>query len=495
MNCTYLESKPNTPIFTVLLLSVLVFSIPFIVYLPTIQVDFLCDDYGFMPIFSMTTDDICTLLVNLHNGDIYIHPFRPLATLTYKLDYVNYGADPSGFHITNILIHSINCLLIFWIALLLGAPPILAALAAIGFGVYPAFPEAVVWITGRFDLLALTFMLLSIISWIWSGRHSKYWFISSIILYLLGLLCKETLITGIFIFIAIDVLLLKSNRYKEWLCLIIPVSILFGIRFWFLGSIENQLAGHAHILSGNSIGYLWDNTFIALSPLSRAFFHVDLIYISLVILSVLASAAISYAIYQWYRGNTVPRNTAILALLWFILFTIPTTMIAPVSIYLVGSRYLYIPIAGISIFLGVMLRNLPVKWQIVLAVLIMPVVIFSALVLNVHNNRWIMVSDHERILETTLDSNSDKFQDGTRIVLINVPFYINGIVFRPNGYESYIYWKYDRKVIILYTIANTSTLLSEPIQYKYHHYMVFAYINGRLQLLVNNKDDPAPNDN
>ncbi|MCK4721383.1 hypothetical protein KAU08_12010, partial [bacterium] len=402
-----------------------------------------------MPIYSMTTDDISTLLVNLHKGDKYIYPFRPLATLTFKLDYVNYGADPSGFHITNILIHSINCLLIFWIALLLGAPPILAALATIGFGVYPAFPEAVVWISGRFDLLALTFMLLSIISWIWSRRHSKYWITLSIILYLLGLFCKETLITGIIIFIAIDVLLLKSNRYIEWLCLTIPVSILLGIRFWFLGSIGDQIARNTQILSSNSIGSLWDNTFIALSPLSRAFFGVDLIYISLVILSALASAAISYAMYQWYRGNTVPRNTAILALLWFILFTIPTILIAPVSIYLVGSRFLYIPIAGISIFLGVMLRNLPVKWQIVLVALIMPVIIFSAFVLNVHNNRWIMVSNHERILEATLDSNCDKFQDGTGIVLVNVPFYIDGIVFRPNGYEAYIDWKYDRKVIIL----------------------------------------------
>ena len=92
--------------------------------------------------------------------------YYPVRTLTYALDYQLWGLTAWGFKLTNILIHTVNVLLIFWLVLRLlrhaasGDHSIpawwilcVATFSAGVFAVHPVVVEPVTWVAGREELL------------------------------------------------------------------------------------------------------------------------------------------------------------------------------------------------------------------------------------------------------------------------------------------------------------------------------------------------------
>jgi protein O-mannosyl-transferase len=47
---------------------------------------------------------------------IYMGQYRPLTWMTYGADYLLWGLDPRGYHLTNMLLHVVNALLVYWVA-------------------------------------------------------------------------------------------------------------------------------------------------------------------------------------------------------------------------------------------------------------------------------------------------------------------------------------------------------------------------------------------
>jgi len=89
--------------------------------------------------------------------------YRPLQSLSYAIDYLLWGLKPFGYHLTNVLIHISNAILIYLIFYLLVGHRRLALLTALFFLVHPVQTEAVTYISGRADIQAGFFMLLSLL--------------------------------------------------------------------------------------------------------------------------------------------------------------------------------------------------------------------------------------------------------------------------------------------------------------------------------------------
>lgn len=87
-------------------------------------------------------------------------PYRPVATLSWALQYALHGRAPLGYHLANVLLHAIATALVVLLArrLTAAAAPTRAAAGALGagllFALHPAHVEAVAPIVGRTDLLA-----------------------------------------------------------------------------------------------------------------------------------------------------------------------------------------------------------------------------------------------------------------------------------------------------------------------------------------------------
>ena len=69
---------------------------------------------------------------------VHLGHYHPLTWLSYALDYTVWGLEPWGFHLSNLLLHAANAVLVYWVALrLLGGRVWAAALAALVFTVHP----------------------------------------------------------------------------------------------------------------------------------------------------------------------------------------------------------------------------------------------------------------------------------------------------------------------------------------------------------------------
>jgi len=99
--------------------------------------------------------------------------YQPLSWMTLGLDYLLWGMDPFGYHLTNVLLHGLNGVLFYFVALRLlraavGETPgesldRWALLAALLFSVHPLRVESVAWVTERRDVLSGSFYLATIL--------------------------------------------------------------------------------------------------------------------------------------------------------------------------------------------------------------------------------------------------------------------------------------------------------------------------------------------
>lgn len=118
--------------------------------------------------------------------------YRPLRDISYALDFAIWGDGPFGFHLTNILIHAGNTLLVFLIVRRLTGAVITAALVGVVFAVHPLQPDAVTYISGRRDILFSLFYLTSFYSYLnYRRRGSWAYFASFLICWGLSLMSKE----------------------------------------------------------------------------------------------------------------------------------------------------------------------------------------------------------------------------------------------------------------------------------------------------------------
>ncbi|HQQ01153.1 MAG TPA: hypothetical protein PLY86_22070 [bacterium] len=91
---------------------------------------------------------------------------RPVREFTYWLDHRIWGNRPFGYHLQNLFWHILNTLLLWRILRDLGVERWKACLAPLLFAIHPVNTEAVAWISGRKELLCLSFELCAVWSFL-----------------------------------------------------------------------------------------------------------------------------------------------------------------------------------------------------------------------------------------------------------------------------------------------------------------------------------------
>ncbi len=121
--------------------------------------------------------------------------YRPMAIVTFALEYRVWGMNPLGYHLTNLALHLLCVLMVSRLAQRVTVERIVSLAAALIFGIHPVHSEAVLWISGRFDVLVSAAVLagaLSYLRWTDSGRSKWPWAVVVIGLYVVSLGSKET---------------------------------------------------------------------------------------------------------------------------------------------------------------------------------------------------------------------------------------------------------------------------------------------------------------
>jgi tetratricopeptide (TPR) repeat protein len=238
--------------------------------------------------------------------------YIPVTWLTLGMDYLLWGTDPRGYHLTAIFLHSLNAVLFYFVAIRLidaalaprtGALVLAAGASALLFAVHPLRVESVAWATERRDLMAGLFTLLTVLAYLAAsrrgppGRLHAGWYWSSVGFFLLALLSKSIVIGLPVVLLALDYFPLRRGPGEmgpatQWvrllaekapyLLLSAAVSVLMlmiGVRQELLTALGSLSLTQRIALSSYGLAfYVWKTVMPwQLSPLYPLHYPVDLL--------------------------------------------------------------------------------------------------------------------------------------------------------------------------------------------------------------------------
>jgi hypothetical protein len=260
---------------------------------------------------------------------------RPIVNLSYAFDRAIWGTAPFGFHLTNVLLHMVNVVLLFQLARRVGKGSLVAFAASGLLAVHPMMTEAVGYISGRSEVLCATFFMLALMGggrWLVEGGAK--WALMTTGLWVASLATKESAAMFPFVFLAYDHFALPSDQVTRWRRIrrvhlpLISTAVVAGIvRLVVFARIEypGQVSVHWNylLLELDVVRRYLSMIFI---PSGQALFHevaaVGLFdpraWLAVLVVGGLVAASTKLRRLDWVSGFGV---------LWFLLVLVPSSVL------------------------------------------------------------------------------------------------------------------------------------------------------------------------
>ncbi len=346
-----------------------VFAASAMLYAATVGYGFVFDDIPLLDYLSRIAQE--KNLWGLLNSDFRVLPdtplgyYRPAVLLSLHIDDLLSGHRPWLFHLTNVLINSLNTVLVLVLARKLTGRDAAALIAALFFIVFPVHVEAVTFISCRTDLLSTFFVLAAMIFW-WNasrGDGRPVWGILSGLSIVPAVFSKESALMLPAVLAVFEVLLPERGEGKPvvrrflswaphmalgvvfalaWRLLVAQVALGRGV-YPPIFADQSTLPDHPSLYLGIWCHYAW--TLLVGWPLSAFYDAVK------VFPSVKSVCALIVLVALFFSAGFKKReNMALLA--WFALLILPLSGVVPIAGVIVADRYLYAPSAAFAILLG-----------------------------------------------------------------------------------------------------------------------------------------------
>ena len=200
------------------------------------QIVFLDDD---TLIFTKFSDLSLIDKIHLSFSTNYLggHYYRPIALLTIILDALIASQSFFVYHLTNIIIHLLTCVIIFLTLKKLGYSLTTSLLASLLFSVNPIHINAVGWIAGRGDLLAALFSVAAFLIFLKFVNQQKVFllFFVSLMLFI-AILSKENSILVPFLIMGFFFIEKKEFKLdKNSAGVLLMIVIVFGSYYLLRG--------------------------------------------------------------------------------------------------------------------------------------------------------------------------------------------------------------------------------------------------------------------
>ena len=308
--------------------------------------------------------------------------YRPITILSFRLQFDLHGASPIGFHLVNVLLHSLLTLLFTSSCLAITKSHSVALLAGLLFGVHPIHTEAVAGVVGRAEILSGIFYVAAFLTYIYSESANKslvrfLYFLLSLILVFLSLLSKEQGITVLGLFL-VDALVRLASEHRvsrvRWLkitAILLTGALMCYWRVFYLGGgihptfkdSDNPAAlsnsSLTRTLTYSYLGAL--NLWLLLCPywlccdwsmgsieLVQTMYDVRLLALAGAVLLLTAVTTYSLIRVSLYRDRTV-----LYSLLLMVCPFIPASnMLFPVG-FVIAERVLYLPSMGFHLLVSI----------------------------------------------------------------------------------------------------------------------------------------------
>lgn len=317
--------------------------------------------------------------------------WHPLTWVSHAVDYLFWGLNPVGHHLSSIVLHSLNtfllCLFVTYLVMnaikhnsltpesTSGAANkalITGAVTALFFGIIPVHVESVAWVSERKDVLSTFFVLLSLISYVryYAGSDTSRRFNYSLCLlfFVLALLSKPMAITLPAVFILLDIYpfqrlsLKKGLKFQQGILTEkIPffslsaasaiLTILAQSSGGAVGTFEAYPLSSRILVAIRALFFYIEKMFlpVGLSPYYPYPKNATLASIEFMIPVILLLVITIACYYAFKRGYRLFLN----AWLFYVITLLPVIGIIQVGAQAAADRYTYIPSFGPLIIIGV----------------------------------------------------------------------------------------------------------------------------------------------
>jgi len=355
---------------------------------------------------------------------------RPIPFFSVWVFYRAFGLELMPSHLLNVGMHAVNAFLLVWFLARMGISRRTGYLAALLFLVTPIGAESVGWTTGRFDVWAMFFILLTLGMYASFLREGKKWlYIAALVTTVAAWLSKEPsmVLVGLVPVLELVYLVLPVSSEEpwsnRWRTAIKPVGlrllILFGLFAAYIAmryAIMGRLGGATYVpLFGKPSLHATAGTVLALlAPLDRLQSSRTVTLLLDAYLGSLYTLSLVLVIFRWKRASSSARRAWLFLAIWFAAALVPIYsyfFMTGLSEYLTNSRMYYIPYASFIALMVLGLLEFGWKsraWRLVVTLALVALVPIFIVGLNRNNRVWenaAIVSD--RIAHETVSQLPD----------------------------------------------------------------------------------------
>jgi Flp pilus assembly protein TadD len=304
----------------------------------------------------------------------YASNWHPLTWLSHMLDCELFGDAPGAHHITNVVFHIANTILLFIVLCRMTKALWASAFVAALFALHPLHVESVVWIAERKDVLSTFFWMLTMLAYVrYTEKPGAVRYITALLLFATGLMAKPMLVTLPFILLLLDYWPMGRFLRKK-----ISGLVLEKMPFFVLSALSSVITVIAQRAGGSVVpaealsvkvrlvnavvSYIvyigkmfWPSRLAVLYPHPGAAAPVATVIICSLLLLFLSVGFLCLA------GR---YGFLIVGWLWYIITLVPVLGIVQVGAQSMADRYTYIPLTGLFIITAWSVREVVLKFPV-----------------------------------------------------------------------------------------------------------------------------------
>jgi protein O-mannosyl-transferase len=280
--------------------------------------------------------------------------YQPLSMVSLMLDYAAGGRidNPQPFHRTSLTLHVVNVALLMMLLASLTGRTMPAIAAGLLYGLHPLTVEPLPWIGERKTLLATAFALASLITYVrYARRTNRRVYALVTLLYLLGLLCKPTILPLPVLMLLLD--FWPLDRLNRRAVLEKAPLLMLGLAAGIVavGTQGSQTstpypAGTIILVAGYDIPFYLSKILLpagltSVYPFPEPLRLANPMIIGACVLTLLLAAAICVSL-RWTRALFVGAG-------FFLLAICPTFTNVGYSLGIAADKYAYFPLAGMAL--------------------------------------------------------------------------------------------------------------------------------------------------
>lgn len=361
----------------------IIFLLALAVYIPALRGGFIWDDneyvYENVNVRTLTLKSLVWMFTSFHSSN-----WHPLTWLSHALDCELWGLAPFGHHLTSIILHAMNTVLVLWLCMKLMVRVrrsahysvwihslMASGIAALLFSLHPLQVESVAWVTERKNLLSLFFSLLTLLAYLTyvslgTKKDRSVWFTVTLVLFMCAVLSKPMAVTLPAVLLLIDYyplrrlgvnlrgtmpMIFEKLPFFLLSCVSSVLTVLAQHSGGALKSFERMSPGFRILNASDSlIFYLKKMAFpfqlVPFYPLSEHTFPIESSY---AVSSMLVIAITAGCVWMARRR----RPLFLTAWMYYVITLLPVLGIIQVGGQKAADRYLYHPGIGIFLLLGV----------------------------------------------------------------------------------------------------------------------------------------------